>query len=326
MTDSPLPVRTALDMLRLEFPHYRITRQVIGDRLFCLAQATGSHVQPQFAQARTPDRLRAKLSVPVKQFNAAEPSIPRVWDVLLGGKDNYAADREQARKLLTVFPQAAELARESRQFQRRAVGHVARAGVRQFLDLGCGLPTSPATHEVAQEAQPGAVVVYADNDEQVMTHARALLAGTPGVLAVAGDLTDPSEILYDWQIRQVLDFRQPIAVVLAMTLHFFNAAAASSITATLAGGLPPGSYLILSVGQLEAETGQQFTGQYQAATLHHHTRQGVAGWLSGLDLIEPGITQAQSWRPPGPVPPGPDLGHIWAAVARTPSLREAARP
>ena len=264
MTDSPLPVRTALDLLRLEYPHHRIDRQAIGGKLFYLAQATGPRVRPQFAQAETPDRLRARLSVPVKEFNASEPSIPRVWDVLLGGKDNFAADREQATRLLTVFPRAAELARESRQFQRRAVGYVAQAGVRQFLDIGCGLPTSPATHQVAQEALPGAVVVYADNDEQVMTHARALLAGTPGVLAIAEDLTDPEQILYDWQIRQVLDLTQPVAVVLAMTLHFFDPATAQAITGQLAAGLPPGSYLIISVGQLEAETGQQFTGQYQA--------------------------------------------------------------
>ena len=111
-----------------------------------------------------------------------------------------------------------------------------------------------------------------------------------------------------------------------MTLHFFDAATAHTITAQLAGGLPPGSYLIVSVGQLDAGTGEQFTGQYRAGTLHHHTPHDIAGWLSGLDLAGPGITQARAWRPPGPVPPGSDRGHIWAAVARIPGASQVRQP
>ena len=112
----------------------------------------------------------------------------------------------QAGKLLTVFPHAAELARESRQFQARAVTYVASRGIRQFLDLGCGLPTAPNTHETAQDVQPEALVVYADNDEQVLTHAENILAKPPGVLPIAGDLSCPEELLYDWRVRQHLDF------------------------------------------------------------------------------------------------------------------------
>ena len=209
-TGNPLPVRPPLEMLRLAFPQYRIFMRVIGDRLFYLAEAAEPGVQPRFAQAATIDRLRDKLAAPVRQFTVGEPSIPRVWDVLLGGKDNFAIDREQADQLLSVFPQAAELARESREFQRRAVTHVASTGVRQFLDIGCGLPTAPNTHETAQAIQPGAAVVYVDNDEMVMSHAQSLLARAPSVLAVAGDLSCPDEIIYDWRIRQVLNFHQPI--------------------------------------------------------------------------------------------------------------------
>jgi hypothetical protein len=258
------------------------------------------------------------LSTPVNEFTTVKPSIPRVWDVLLGGKDNFAVDREQAAKLLAVFPRAAELARESREFQRRAVTFVAGAGVRQFLDIGCGLPTSPSTHEVAREGQPGAVVVYADNDELVMSHARNLLARAPGVLAVAGDVAHPDEILYDWRVRQVLSFHQPICLVLTMTLHFFGAAAASAITRELIAGVPPGSYLIVSAGQLDGDLGQQFSGQYSAGQLHHHTRDDLASFLSGLDVIEPGITEARSWRPPVKVTAHTGPGHIWAAVGRKP--------
>ena len=144
MTGNPLPVRSPLQVLALQFPQYRIWMRGIGGRPFYLAEAIVPHVQPRFAQAETLERLWAKLATPVRPFNASQPSIPRVWDVLLGGKDNFAADRDQAAKLLAVFPRAAELARESRQFQARAVSHVAGAGIRQFLDLGCGLPTADA--------------------------------------------------------------------------------------------------------------------------------------------------------------------------------------
>jgi hypothetical protein len=311
-------MRTRLETLRLEFPFHAISMQTIGDRLFYLAEATSSQVQPRFAQAESTDRLRAKLSTPVREFTTAEPSIPRVWDALLGGKDNFAADREQAAKLLSVFPHAGQLARESREFQRRAVSFVATAGVRQFIDIGCGLPTTPATHEVAQQVQPGSVVVYVDNDELVMSHAHNLLARAPGVVAVAGDLAHPDEILYDWRVRQVLDFRQPIAVVLTMSLHFFDAETARTICARLIDGIAPGSYLIVSAGHLDGQTGQQFTDQYQAGHLRHHTREDIAGFLAGLELIKPGITEARAWRAPVLLTGQPPRGHIWAAVARKP--------
>jgi SAM-dependent methyltransferase len=323
---NPLPVRSPLDLLRLDCPGHQISMRTVGDRLFYLAEATAPGVQPRFAQAATVEGLRAKLQVPVKEFTVAEPSIPRVWDFLLGGKENFAADREQAAKLLAVFPRAAELARESREFQRRAITCVAGTGVRQFLDLGCGLPTSPATHEVAQEVRPGSVVAYVDNDELVMSHARSLLARNPGVLAVAGDLTRPGDILYDWHIRQAIDFRQPVAVVLAMALHFFDAVTARGITGQLVAGLPPGSYLIVSVGQLDGDIAEEFTSQYAAGQLHHHARDDLAAFLTGLDLIDPGITEARLWRPIGQVPDQARRGRIWAAVARTPIPAETGQP
>jgi SAM-dependent methyltransferase len=232
------------------------------------------------------------------------------------GKGNFAVDREQAAKLLSVFPHAGTLARESREFQRRAVTLVATTGIRQFLDIGCGLPTSPATHEVAQQVQPGSAVVYVDNDELVMSHAQNLLARAPGVVAVAGDLTHPDEILYDWRVRQVLDFRQPIAVVLTMTLHFFDAETARTICARLIDALAPGSYLIVSAGHLDGHAGQQFTAEYQAGHLHHHAQDDIAGFLAELELIKPGITEARVWRAPVLLTGPPPRGHIWAAVAR----------
>jgi hypothetical protein len=317
MSNNPLPVRSPLDVLRLDFPEYQITMRAICGKLFYLAEADRPHVQPWFAQAETTDRLRAKLRAPIRPFvPATEPSIPRVYDYLLGGKDNFAADREQAQKLLKVFPRAAELAQESREFQRRAVTYVAKAGIRQFIDLGCGLPTAPNTHETARAIQPDAMVAYVDNDEQVLTHAQNILAKTDGVLSVAGDLGYPDEILYDWRIRQALDFYQPICLVMTMTLHFCDAVTARKIAAQFIGGIPYGSYVIVSVGQLEGDTGEQFTREYRAGRLHHHSQDEVASFLNGLEPVGPGVTEARGWRAPVASLDGGRRGHIWAGAGR----------
>ena len=186
MTKNALPIRSALETLQIEFPEYRISQHVIGGTLFYLADAISPDVQPRFAQAETVDRLRAKLRVPEAGFSAEVPSIARVYDVLLGGKNNFAADRRQADRVLEIYPHAAELAVQARQFQARAVTHAAQQGIRQFLDVGCGLPACSNTHQTAQAVQPDARIVYVDNDAQVLSHARNLLAKAPGVLAVAG--------------------------------------------------------------------------------------------------------------------------------------------
>jgi S-adenosyl methyltransferase len=189
-------------------------------------------------------------------------------------------------------------------------------GIRQFLDLGCGLPTTPNTHETAQDVQPEALVVYADNDEQVLTHAENILAKTPGVLPIAGDLACPEEILYDWRVRQHLDFYQPMCLILAMTLHFFNAETARTLVSRYVNGLPYGSYLIVSVGQLEGDAGTKFTDNYSAGHLYHHPYEAAASFMDGLDLIDPGVTEARSWRAPAFLPSNGRRGHIWAAVGR----------
>jgi hypothetical protein len=316
MSKNPLPVRSPLDVLRLDFPQYQITMRTIWDKLFYMAEAREAEVQPRFAQAETAERLREKLQVPIHKFTTAEPSIARVWDVLLGGKDNFAVDRAQAQKLLKVFPRAAELARESRQFQRRAVAHVSGADVRQFLDVGCGLPTSPNTHETAQEIRPGAITVYADNDELVLSHAHSILAKAEGVLVIAGDVAYPDEILYDWRVRKKLNFYEPMCVVLTMTLHFYDADKARQIVTRFVDGIPYGSYVILSVGHLEGETGNQFTAEYRAGRLHHHGQDDVASFLHGLDPVGPGITEARRWRAPVVSLESSRDGHIWAGVGR----------
>jgi O-methyltransferase involved in polyketide biosynthesis len=240
-----------------------------------------------------------------------------VYDVLLGGKDNFGPDREQAARMLEIFPQSAELVRHARQFQARAVAWLTEHGVRQFLDLGCGLPTAPNTHETAQATDPEARIAYVDNDALVLSHAGNLLAQTSGVLVCAGDLNYPAEILYDQRIREFLDFGRPIAAILAMTLHFFSAEQARDITAQVVAALPAGSYLVLSVVGGEPELGDDLADAYTAADVHNHGAAGLAEFTKGLDLVEPGIIEARRWRAPAGVLGG-RRGDAWAVVARVP--------
>ena len=306
---------SALDALRLDFPQYEIQAHNVWDKLFYIAEAREDGVQPVFVQAESTDRLRGKLRSPIQPFRSAgEPSIPRVYDYLLGGKNNFAADRQQAKKLLKVFPRAGQLARESRQFQRRAVRYVASRGVTQFIDLGCGLPTTPNTHEAAQEVRPGARTVYVDNDELVLSHAQNILAKSKDVLAVAGDLEYPDEILHDWRVRKFIDFFQPICVVSTMTLHFYDVQTARKIMTQVIDRIPYGSYVIFSAGQLEGAFGEEFTRQYDAAPLYHHSQDDVASWLEGLEPVGPAVTEAYKWRASVPSLHGSRRGHIWAAV------------
>ncbi len=317
MTKNPLPMSSALDALRLDFPQYKIQAHNVWDKLFYIAEAREDGVQPVYVQAESTDRLRVKLRSPIQPFRSAgEPSIPRVYDYLLGGKNNFAADRQQAKKLLRVYPRAGQLARESRQFQRRAVRYVASRGVAQFIDLGCGLPTSPNTHETAQEVQPDARTVYVDNDELVLSHAQNILAKSKDALAVAGDLEYPDEVLHDWRIRKFIDFFQPMCIVSTMTLHFYEPQEARKIMALVIDRIPYGSYVVLSVGQLEGAFGEEFTRQYEAAPLYHHSQDDIASCLEGLEPIRPAVTEAYKWRAPVPSLDSPRRGHIWVAVGR----------
>jgi S-adenosyl methyltransferase len=197
-------------------------------------------------------------SEPSSGLDVTKPNIARVYDYLLGGKDNYAADREEAERLLRVYPPLPRLALENRLFLRRAVTWLAQQGIRQFLDIGSGLPTVSNTHKVAQEVDPSCRIVYADNDRVVVTHARALLAGT-GVAAIEADLAQPTRLLADPAVDELVRPTEPTALVLAMVLHFFPAEMAQKIVAELAAWLAPGSYVVISVGSGDEETARSIS-------------------------------------------------------------------
>ncbi|MCW2863733.1 MAG: hypothetical protein JWP48_5441, partial [Actinoallomurus sp.] len=157
---------------------------------------------------------------PAAGVDTNRPSVARMYDYYLGGKDNYAVDRDAVAKVAEVLPEVRQVARENRAFLRRAVRYMARQGIRQFIDIGSGLPTAGNTHEIAQEIIPGARVVYVDNDPVVLAHARDMLHGLPGTMITNHDLRDPRSIISDPRVRAILDFDEPVAVLLIAVLHF----------------------------------------------------------------------------------------------------------
>jgi hypothetical protein len=251
-------------------------------------------------------------------FDVTTPNIARVYDYWLGGKDHFAADRAEAERLLAIYPDLPRLARENRQFQVRAISWLAAQGIRQFLDIGSGLPTARNTHQVAQEASLACHVVYVDNDPVVMSHARALLTGS-GVGAVQGDLADPAAILADPDVLKLIDPGEPAAVILGMVLHFFDADTARKITAAFMSWLAPGSCVVISVGSGDDQTGGRLAREYAAGTLYNHAPDLIAEFFAGLELVSPGLVEARHWDPTLSVAPaGRRPGRILAGVGRKP--------
>ena len=254
----------------------------------------------------------------------------RMYDYLLGGKDHFEADREAIGALLKAVPNARTGARENRAFLGRAVRFlVAEAGIRQFLDIGSGLPTANNVHEVAQSIAPGTRVVYVDNDPIVMAHARALLTSHPSgqTAYVQADLHDPESILGHPAVRETLDFGQPVALMLLAVLHFLpDDQDPAGIVSTLLGALPPGSYLVAS------QTTADFHDEATAADGIQAVRRAGVPFQSrtaaefgdlaftGLKLVAPGLVPVSEWRPetePGLIPPPGEVGYL-GAVARKP--------
>jgi hypothetical protein len=235
------------------------------------------------------------------------PHSARIWNYWLGGKDNYEVDRVAGDAWAATDPGIVELARAQRAFLGRAVRYVVGMGVRQFLDIGTGLPTEDNTHEVAQRAAPEARIVYVDNDPLVLAHARALLRGTPeGATAyIDADIRDTAKVLDG--ARKLLDFTQPIALMLLGVLgHVRTFDEARSLVHTLVEALPSGSYLVVADGggddpaQVEAAEDYAATG---AVPYQFHRYSEVEQLFEGLELVEPGLVSISEWRP-DPLPDG----------------------
>ena len=278
-------------------------------------QAEAGVLPPRLPPPGAPPETAAAVT----GLDTSKPNIARVYDYWLGGKTNFRADREHADMLLKVRPGLRWLARQNRFFLARAATWlVAEEGVRQFLDIGSGLPAAQNTHQIAQAADPACQVVYADNDPVVVGHARALLADGRNVAAVTGDAADPASILADPAVTRLIRASEPCAVILAMVLHFTDASTARRIVAGFTRLIAPGSYLVISVGSGD----HRLASQYPAATLYNHSHDDVGSFFDGLEIIDPpGIVDARHWEPGTRAPsPKRSRAHILAAVARTPQL------
>ncbi|MBL7254693.1 SAM-dependent methyltransferase [Paractinoplanes lichenicola] len=228
----------------------------------------------------------------------------RVWNYLLGGEDNFAADREAAEYALALMPELVQSARANREFLGRAVQFLAaEAGVRQFLDIGTGLPTAGNTHEVAQAAAPDSRIVYVDNDPMVLVHARALLTSTPEGATdyVEADLRDTAPILD--RAAGILDLTRPVAIMLLGIVNFvIDDAEARTVVRRLVDAVPSGSYLVISHPTTEVngpavEKSMRDWNESGAAPITARTREGILVFFDGLELLPPGLVTCSAWRP-----------------------------
>jgi hypothetical protein len=252
-------------------------------------------------------------------LDVTKPNIARVWDYWLGGKDNFAADRELAEKMLEVHPVSAQMARDNREFLGRAVSFVAAAGVRQFIDVGAGLPTALNTHDIAQGVDVEAKVAYVDNDQMVISHARSLLATNPRVIAVPGDMLSPERILADDRLTGLIDLAEPVCVILSGVLHFTDPGTARRVATFFGEAIVSGSYLIISCGSGNSSEGENFTSAYTAARVYIHSFDEVASFFDGLCLVPPGVVPVSHWSGEGPVPHGEtSTATFLGGVARKP--------
>jgi O-methyltransferase involved in polyketide biosynthesis len=267
-------------------------------------------------------------------IDASAPHSARIWNYWLGGKDNYAIDREVGDDFLAIFPGQADIARYSRSFLGRAVRFLAAdAGIRQFLDIGTGLPTADNTHEVAQRVAPESRIVYVDNDPLVLVHARALLTSDPrGTTAyIDADLHDPDKILAG--AASTLDFSQPVAVIILGILgHIPDSDDPGQIVARLVDGLAPGSYLVINDGTnvlwdpsagapAEDSARARAIARYAAASgapYHLRTPEQIEGFFAGLELVDPGVVSVSQWRAEADQDGLPPQVDAFSGVARKP--------
>lgn len=256
------------------------------------------------------------------EIDTTKPHPARMYDYYLGGKDNYPADQEAAAEVIRRTPEIRDIARVNREFLGRAVRFLAgEAGIRQFLDIGTGIPTSGNVHEVASQVAPETHVVYVDNDPIVNVHANALLTGRGTTGIVLADLRDPAAILSHPTVRQLIDFNEPVALLLIAILHFIgDDADPAGIVATLRDALPAGSYLALSHvtddfrSNAVTEAAQVYSRATSSVTLRSHNQ--IAKFFSGWDLVEPGLVQTPVWRPDGDLPVNMDKMWLYSGVAR----------
>jgi hypothetical protein len=283
---------------------------------------------PRVTSLGSPGAVNPDAAAGSAELRPDIPNVARMYDYMLGGKDNYPADREAAQRTFAVLGEDVVhgTVLQNRQFLGRAVRYLAaEQGIRQFLDIGAGLPTMNSVHEVTQSLAPDSRVVYVDNDPVVLTHARDMLHGLPGTMITSHDIRDPEAIISDSRIRDMLDFGQPIAVLLVAVLHFVaDADDPAGIVSALLAAIPPGSCLVISHVTAEHNTHADQLGAIYADTtpgLHLRSRAAVDALFCGLPLLPPGeLTYTADWHPDADTAPAsaPGGSSIWCGIARKP--------
>ncbi|HET8632390.1 MAG TPA: SAM-dependent methyltransferase [Thermomicrobiales bacterium] len=258
------------------------------------------------------------------------PSVARMYDFFLGGYHNFAIDRAVAEQVVAAYPDFPLIMRANRAFLRRAVTFLASQGIDQFLDLGSGIPTVGNVHEVAQAINPDARVVYVDIDPVAVAHSRAILAGNPNATVIQADARRPEQIVGDPEVGRLLDLDRPVAVLLLAFLHFFqDDAEAEALVRGLRDVLAPGSYLVIShasYDDMPTDVRERLEGLYTRTPtpVRSRTREQIADFFAGFDLVEPGLVYVPAWRPEGPGDlwhDEPDRVHGFAGVGRKPERR-----
>jgi SAM-dependent methyltransferase len=261
-------------------------------------------------------------SDPIRGVDPFTATSARVYDYMLGGKDHYAVDRELGEQLLANAPISPWIARQNRRFLGRAVRYCAQQGMRQFLDIGSGLPTQENVHEVAQRVDPACRVVYVDSDPVAVVHGQALLARHTGVAAIQGDLRSPAAILAHDEVQRTIDFAQPVVVLMVSILHFVpDSEDPAGIIAHFVDAMVPGSHLVLShaTHDVRPESASRARDIYRRSSrdLITRTKQEIAALLDGLEPAPPGLVFTAEWRPLEEIP-NPERSGLYAVVARKP--------
>jgi hypothetical protein len=301
-------VTDELATLQAEFPEFWICREIVRDRSRYVARSRQAGLHPHTVVTADQAELRQALGPPTlvtapASVTTGPPAASRL-DHDWPGTGRLGAGRGGADAMSAQFPEITQIARANRAFLARAVRHVARQGITQFLDVGTRLPRNPNTHHAAREISPGARVCYLDNGPAMHAHAQALLAAEDRVWVAAGDIRDAATALTDPVISQAIDPGAPACVLLVSVLHSLTAGQADAAVAAFRKWLAPGSFLVISAGT-PARIGPEPAGGRPAAygntaPVAARTAQEITGWFDGFCLVEPGLTDVWAWRPDGP--------------------------